>query len=155
MSLTYSLQCLEMEDVKDFEVSPEELELTKPRVKENIKAHLEILRGSNFVRVQGTVEAIIITNCSRCLEEILFLIRENFKLDYILGRDPYALRERVELKDEDIDRVYFQGDTIDLGIGIRETIVLATPIAPLCRQDCSGICPRCGKNLNQGKCECK
>jgi uncharacterized protein len=62
--------------------------------------------------------------------------------------------EKVALKGEDINRVYFEGDSIDLSIGIRDTLILAAPIAPVCKEDCKGICPQCGANLNQGKCGC-
>ncbi len=155
MSLIVKLRQLEIKDEKNFELSAEELELTNPRLKKRVKAHLDIFKGKDFVRVQGMVKTTIIVTCSRCLEEVELPIDEGFRLDYIMGMDPYVRMERVALKKEDIERIYFQGDSIDLGIGIRDTIILATPIAPLCKEACAGICLKCGKNLNKGKCECK
>jgi uncharacterized protein len=43
---------------------------------------------------------------------------------------------------------------IDLGDAIREALILAMPEYPLCREDCRGLCPRCGADLNQGPCAC-
>jgi uncharacterized protein len=101
--------------------------------------------------VQFTVEL----NCSRCLTTFNQKFSESLHLDYVLGRDPFLSMEKVELKSGDIDRVYYTGPDIDLTIGLREAIVLAIPPAPLCKKDCLGLCPICGKNLNKEKCNCK
>ncbi|MGQ9817366.1 MAG: DUF177 domain-containing protein [bacterium] len=93
--------------------------------------------------------------CARCLTTFEKKFDENLHLIYIAGKDPLLDLEKVELKSGDIDRVYYTGPNIDISIGIRETIILAIPSAPLCRNDCQGLCPICGKNLNEEKCGCK
>ena len=55
----------------------------------------------------------------------------------------------------DADNIYYIGSRIDLSVGIRETIVLSIPIALLCKANCRGLCPVCGKNKNKEKCDCK
>ena len=45
-------------------------------------------------------------------------------------------------------------DVVDLGPLVRDAIVLELPMAPLCTQDCAGLCPQCGANLNEGACGC-
>ena len=45
-------------------------------------------------------------------------------------------------------------DTIDLGPLVRDAVVLELPMAPLCREDCAGLCPQCGANRNEGDCGC-
>ena len=49
---------------------------------------------------------------------------------------------------------YYEGDRLDLGEVIREQVLLGLPLKPLCREDCQGLCPRCGKNRNAGPCGC-
>jgi uncharacterized protein len=63
--------------------------------------------------------------------------------------------ENVEITAHDADRVFYKGPQIDLGVGIREAIILSQPIMSLCKDDCSGICPVCGVNLNKKRCACK
>lgn len=155
MSLIVRLQDLDIKETKDYDLSPEELELKDLRLKNRVRASLELFKGKNFVRVQGRVKTSVALDCSRCLEALDCTIDERFELDYVLGKDPYQRMEQIELKKDDINRVYFLGDSIDLSIGIRETILLSIPIAPLCKENCAGICHHCGKNLNKGKCDCK
>lgn len=49
---------------------------------------------------------------------------------------------------------WFSGDVLDLSGPIRENLQLALPMKLLCREDCRGLCPRCGRNLNEGPCGC-
>jgi uncharacterized protein len=73
---------------------------------------------------------------------------------YVHGKDPYCDKENVALRPDDIERVYYAGSQLDMAIGIREAIVLAIPIAPVCKDDCQGLCPICGKRRNQHSCSC-
>jgi DUF177 domain-containing protein len=59
-----------------------------------------------------------------------------------------------DLKVEDLEFSYYDGEEVDLTPLIREQTLLALPTRPLCREDCRGLCPRCGANLNQGDCGC-
>jgi uncharacterized protein len=49
---------------------------------------------------------------------------------------------------------YYDADRLDLGEAVREQILLGLPLKPLCREDCQGLCPRCGKDRNLGPCGC-
>ena len=57
--------------------------------------------------------------------------------------------------DDDVDFAPFEGDEIDLGELFREQILLAIPMTPLCREECKGLCPVCGADLNAGECSCE
>jgi uncharacterized protein len=50
---------------------------------------------------------------------------------------------------------FHDGRQLDLGGEARETLLLEIPIAPRCREDCRGLCPRCGADLNDGPCACQ
>ncbi|MGD0339258.1 MAG: DUF177 domain-containing protein [Bacteroidota bacterium] len=87
--------------------------------------------------------------CDRCVEEFSRIITCSY-------RKVYVSRE--------IDGVAFNGDEIeiispdmniiDLSNDVRDEILLAIPLKLLCREDCAGLCSRCGKNLNTGQCDC-
>jgi uncharacterized protein len=93
--------------------------------------------------------------CVRCLTSFTKNFTVTTHLDYIEGVDPYAKSECIELQSTDIDKVYYQGSCIDVGVGIREVIILSIPVAPLCVENCRGLCPVCGKNINEQSCNCK
>jgi uncharacterized protein len=59
-----------------------------------------------------------------------------------------------EVAEEDLETSYYRDDQIDLNELMREQFYLALPMKPLCREDCRGLCPQCGTNLNLGGCEC-
>ena len=60
-----------------------------------------------------------------------------------------------EIEEDDLTTAFYENDEIDLGQLMREQFYLALPMKPLCRDDCKGLCPVCGTNLNQGTCDCK
>ena len=57
--------------------------------------------------------------------------------------------------DETDDEIYhYEGDHLELAPMLREQVILSNPMHPLCKDDCAGLCPHCGKNLNEGRCAC-
>jgi uncharacterized protein len=106
--------------------------------------------GADF-RVIYTAEL----SCVRCLGKSDKDFDAELHLDYVEGDDPYLGSDNVELAPHDADKVYFRGPYIDLSIGIREAIILSQPINYLCQDDCLGLCPVCGINLNVKNCTCK
>ena len=63
--------------------------------------------------------------------------------------------EEIEIEVEEIGMMYFKGEEIDLQQGIQEQVVMAFPLRPLCDENCKGLCPKCGSDLNQADCECE
>ena len=81
----------------------------------------------------------------RCAEpvsgELHIAVRERFADDPLAGSS-----------DEELYPI--NDDTIDLAPLVRDAVVLELPMAPLCRDDCAGLCPQCGANRNEGDCGC-
>lgn len=98
-----------------------------------VRISASVSRITNAVEIDLDINASAYTACSRCLNEIDFDLRKNLRLDY-------AVDKSVRY--------------IDLGPQIREEVILEYPVKPLCKPDCLGLCPKCGKNLNEGKCSC-
>jgi uncharacterized protein len=80
-------------------------------------------------------------------------VDEPFDLRYEPQPESGGEAER-ELGDEDFGAAYYSGDEIDLQQLIQERIYLALSMKPLCSEDCKGLCPVCGTNLNRGTCAC-
>jgi len=135
------------EDFDSETIGLDEIPITGGRIT------LTITKGELFI-FQGRISFTARLVCARCGEEFEQEFDEEFHREYIFGRDPYDSLPQVELRRQDLDRVYFQDIGIDLKGAIREAVITAIPMAPHCREDCRGVCPICGKNLNYGDCSC-
>jgi len=60
----------------------------------------------------------------------------------------------VQLREEDLGVVEVEGEWLETEPLVAEQVLLQRPTHPLCREDCRGLCPRCGQNLNEGDCGC-
>jgi len=58
------------------------------------------------------------------------------------------------LTDAEAEIGYYQGEGLLLEEAVREQVLLALPLKMICREDCKGLCPQCGQNLNEGPCSC-
>ncbi len=121
----------------------------------NIDAEVGLHRSSLGIRAEFRVRYQGVFLCARCLENYTRDCDVELCLDYVEGDDPYMHLENVELSAHDTDKVFYRGPEIDLSVGIREAIILSQPITALCRDDCRGLCPVCGANLNKKRCACK
>ena len=91
------------------------------------------------VLVTGTATVHLVGSCARCLEDVSFE-------DEIDIQELYCYPDK-ELDDPDVSRV--EAELIDLEPLLRDVVVLDLPFTPLCREDCAGLCPSCGVNLNR------
>ncbi len=92
-------------------------------------------------------------NCARCLEAYPFTIERDFV--FVLKPATPAQVSRRGLTSDDLAFGTYSGEEVDLSPLIREELILALPTRPLCRDDCSGLCPHCGANRNLGPCACR
>ena len=105
-----------------------------------------LLRGvSGSVRVDASAKYRLVTRCDRCLEPIDRA--QTIDVSHYLTFDD----------SESFDDEYVQIDDYDFDLSefLREDIVMSLPSVTLCRPDCRGLCPECGKNLNEGECGCR
>jgi uncharacterized protein len=107
------------------------------------------------VLAEGDARTEARAQCSRCLEDVPLILSGHFEALYVPKNGPYAERmHRPDFEWGD-QRVNFYSEfTLDLTDEIRQCILLELPMKPLCRRDCAGLCPQCGKNLNEGPCTC-
>jgi uncharacterized protein len=120
-----------------------------------LRCRVELVDGTT-VHVRGDLDGRVTVECGRCLDRYPVEIDQKVDLFYLprLAERPEDEEEEVELDDHDIVVGYYEGETLDLGEVVREQIFLSLPMKRLCRQDCQGLCPTCGRNRNAGSCAC-
>jgi uncharacterized protein len=99
------------------------------------------------IEVTADIRAPWRGECRRCLRPLEGELRCEV-------RELYRARTEREGPDADEETYPLEGDHLDLRSLVRDAVLLELPLAPLCRQDCLGLCPRCGADLNQGQCDC-
>jgi uncharacterized protein len=105
------------------------------------------------IRVKGRVATSLELSCARCLEPVEQDVEREFDLLYRpLGAD--AGRDEMSITDAEAEISYYQGEGIQLEDVVREQLLLAAPLKVTCQENCKGLCPHCGKNLNEGQCDC-
>jgi len=109
-------------------------------------------RGDKYV-VSGELETTVELECRRCLGKFPYIVKVNFQELYQRG-NPVLTQGFVELQEEELNTFFFQGDYLDLTDSIRENILVSLPWNPLCHDNCRGLCPTCGINLNFVDCQC-
>ncbi len=101
---------------------------------------------------QGTVTVPVEEECSRCLN--IFDAELTGDLNFII-KTGEGKTETSATGEEDIVYIKPSEPVIDLHHLIRESLILSLPLKPLCDEDCRGLCPDCGVNLNEETCNCK
>jgi len=123
----------------------------------------EVYLMGEDVYLEGVVEGSLELECSRCLARYGHRLREPFRLvlepaGSRVPADPEAsaalARDGLCLGDE-FETGWYRGGEIRLDSVCLEVISLALPVQPLCREDCAGLCARCGADLNAGACGCR
>ena len=109
--------------------------------------------SGNEVFVNGHVETRAQVECDRCLKPVELPVNADFALEYISDSD-YESSQVAELTEAEMSVSVFDGAAIDVDEIVKEQILLAVPTRMLCREDCKGLCPECGIDLNTGRCNC-
>ena len=113
----------------------------------------ELSKSAAKTDVKGSIKAPLEVNCTRCLTPVQRELDIVFDVDFVdKGLFPDSKETHLESADLDIDVI--EGNELDLSEVVREQILLNLPEQVLCREDCKGICPSCGKDLNEGECKC-
>ena len=115
---------------------------------DGIDYDLVLTNAGEGILATGLVRARVVGTCDRCLEPAEF--------DVAGEVDGYYLFEEPEHLAEDEDEADYElvspDNTIDLSGALISALVMETPFVVLCREDCRGLCPVCGANLNEGDC---
>lgn len=125
---------------------------------------LDLYGEGQHVFATGRITGQVTVACSRCLEPMTISFDEALRVtflpqaelpkpDEVAAKDEEA--EGLAITEDDLDLFGHDGEVIDLEPLVREQFLLAVPYAPLCSEDCKGLCSQCGSNKNLAPCSCE
>ncbi len=132
-------------------------------LREALRVEIIAYKMGEDVYLEGSAQGALELSCSRCLTRYRHPIRERFRLvlepaGSRVPADPegaeWLASTGVYLSDE-LESGWFRGSEIELDRFVQEVIALGCPVQPLCREDCKGLCPRCGIERNSASCDCR
>lgn len=130
----------QLSDYQDVIIQSEEkpsaldMETAGILINEPVKVKAIVSKIEDSLNLKVSLQAKALGQCSRCLNDIVLPIAKDFRLNIAIDKS----------------------DTIvNINEDIRQEIILEYPDKPLCKDSCLGLCPNCGRNLNEGDCNCK
>ena len=141
----------------DSEFPPDELALKESDARINGPLHLTatLFKNPKGAEVYGNLEGVLIQECVRCLEDfetpLDLVVSGSYQHEHQEFKSPCG-EKNDETPDEDPYSIV--SNQVDLVPMLREHIILAIPMQPLCHVNCAGLCSQCGQNLNQATCAC-
>src|SRR5262245_41757028 len=127
-------------------LKPGEIDFASESVRQisPVEWQLTAEKAGSEIRIQGTLRATAEIPCSRCLEPAQVEMAKPFEL-FFRQRDEHMFDEddEIELTDKDTRTAFFSGTELAVDDILREQILLALPMKPLCGLDCKGLCPQC------------
>ena len=118
-----------------------------------VQGEIKLVRTNRGILVKGKLQTALEVTCSRCLSLFSCPLTLSFEEEYFPTTDVVS-GAWLPLPEEPgcftIDERYL----LDLTDAVYQYMLLAVPMKPICREDCAGLCPNCGCNLNQGPCDC-
>ncbi len=116
-----------------------------------IQGEIKLMRTNRSILVSGKLHTVVKSVCSRCLETFEYPLVIELEEEFFPAKSSgFSTVESEETEDFTIG----EDNVLDLSEAVRQNILVNLPIKPLCRPDCAGLCPKCGKNLNYGPCSC-
>ncbi|OGQ88503.1 MAG: hypothetical protein A2289_14620 [Deltaproteobacteria bacterium RIFOXYA12_FULL_58_15] len=119
----------------------------------HLSAHLERL-DEHVVHARGRIALELSADCSRCLGETTLGLNTRFQVTlFPAGKEPPPGPDG-EIDPDDMGISTYADKEVDLSQIVNDEVFLQLPMNPLCSESCAGLCPNCGKNLNEGACQC-
>lgn len=115
--------------------------------------HVTFHMVGNDIFGDGVLQTECHSICGRCLEKATVPVKADVHLIY-WPKDPETGSKIPNIEPEEPDFGVYEGDILEPDEDLREILLVETPLVPLCKDDCKGLCPRCGTNLNTGTCDC-
>lgn len=144
-----TVQAVELDDEDVLDLREEGIERAGP-----ITGTVRLHRTNQGIYADGKVNVPVRLQCTRCLDEfdttVAFPLREEYfpTIDVNTGLP-------VQPPDSELAFPIDRHHEVDLREAIRQNLLVALPVRALCREECAGLCPQCGKNLNEGPCDCQ
>ncbi len=121
---------------------------------DGVKVKGKLTKIEREICFSGDLEAQLKVACTRCLKPFPFEVKSKIQVHFIPRIKEPSPGSEVEIKETDIEKEVYENDRVDLSGPVRDQILLDVPLMCLCQEDCKGICPECGIDLNSNQCEC-
>ncbi|MEZ4768748.1 MAG: DUF177 domain-containing protein [Caldilineales bacterium] len=132
---------------------PPDFQEQELRQSDPLTGTVEMLRTNSGVLLEAVLEGSVTVECSRCLRDVrcpvTVEIVEEFQPTVDVVRGTF-----VAVEEEDAALLINEHHVLDIGEVVRQALLLEVPLQALCREDCAGLCPTCGEDLNLGPCGC-
>jgi len=139
-------------NIREYEID-EKADILGSGLSTGIKGSVKLTRTNRGILAQGKFKTSIPADCSRCLKLFEAPLNINIEEEYFPVIDVNS-GTALEIPDEPGSFMIDEHHILDLREAIRQNALLAIPMKPLCREDCAGLCQQCGKDLNEGSCDC-
>jgi len=133
---------------RTLETSPEEIGLDS-RFSQTVHLEVALEKTSRQLYVQVHLRTGGVFTCDRCADDFEKSVANSYSVIYVTESRTGVDRDEAEVQVMSPDAGY-----IDLGEDVRQFAILALPLKMLCREECAGLCPSCGANLNRVACGC-
>ncbi len=131
----------------NFDEPVEDIGLEKPFFG-NIIVDVELNKLHSQIVLDAKITTQTNLDCDRCNSNFNSDLTNTYKMVYLIGKEPED--------SESINLIYIpvDSDKITIDSDVRDFALLALPMKRLCKEDCKGLCAKCGKDLNEGNCNC-
>jgi uncharacterized protein len=132
-----------------FEVTADDLALGE-RFGAPVAVDAKLDKTGSQLFLRASIRTTSSVECDRCITPFVVNLTPSYQMHYIWSEPDQSRFDPSEVQ------IIANGSTvIALDEDVRQTVLLSVPLKNLCRDDCKGLCPRCGKNLNEGRCMCE
>lgn len=139
-------------DRVEAEGAASDVGLSQPEWREQVRGSFVVEKSGDRVSVRGSVASRAHLECVRCLRE--FDLPVEAPLVVYAERSGSTSRAEQDELERDDHMMFHDGRRLDLREAVREALLLELPMTPHCREDCPGLCPKCGADLSLGPCGC-
>ncbi len=119
-----------------------------------LTGHARMRRVNQGLLIDGSVDLTLDLACTRCLKPIEYPMHVTFEERFYPTVDVVTGMPLPPVDEDDVFSID-EHHQVDLTEAIRQVVLLNIPIVTLCSEDCAGLCPQCGHDLNQGPCTCE
>ena len=138
--------------IRNYEVSGV-VDITGDNSNNVVQGEVKLIRTNQGILVRGSLHTEVEGTCSRCLSPFSYPLTLDIEEEYFPTTDMDSSIS-LPLPEEPGCFSIDENHMLDLTEAIRQYALLAIPMKPVCREDCAGLCPHCGHNLNHGLCNC-
>lgn len=131
-------------EVDEIDLEAEAVDFVGP-----VTAKLNLFKQDDTTYVKAELSVVMEAECAKCLSSVREILEVSSENQY------RPLPNTSQHLLDDIGIRYYEEEYIDLSEDIKENLLLEVPARILCSEDCKGLCPHCGQNLNKEKCDCR